>query len=460
MNPEFIRNVWLELTPQRLGLMTGGLALAFLAAALPGGLESGALSVARWLYLIIVVGFGTRSAALAVVGEIRDRTWDLQRLSSLSPAQMMWGKLLGSTVYAWYGGVLCLAVIFVGMAIVRGPFVGGLEAAYYLVIGAIAQASAFLASLIAIQRRQHTARLGAFVYQLVGIAAAALVALVWSYADPVAVLQADRHIDIVEWWGHEFDALPFLLVSLAVFAGWIMLACYREIRVELQVRNGPYAWLAFLAFIGLYVAGFDAWLPRDGFVQTFDQVGLRLALADTTFVVAAYVMVLLEPKDRVHYRWMLERWRAGQLGAAFMSLQAWMMSYIAAFASAVALSIWLHHVAPEAWDKQALIAATLGFLTRDVSIFVLVQTIVGRGRGDLGAIVVLIALYLLLPAIFAGFKLMGLLFIFFPVGSSPIWIGPMAAWVQGFATAALATARVSLGGNSATPRSDPASQKI
>jgi hypothetical protein len=457
VNPEFLRNVWLELTPQRLGLMTGGLALAFLAAALPGGLEEGALSVSRWLYLVIVVVFGTRSAALAVVGEIRDRTWDSQRLSSLTPAQMMWGKLLGSTIYAWYGGVLCLAVIFVGMTIARGPYVGAIEAAYYLVIGAIAQAAAFLASLIAIQRRQQTARLGAFAYQLTGIAAAALVALVWSYADPVAVLQANRRIDVVLWWGREFDALPFLLVSLGIFAGWILLACYREMRIELQLKNGPFVWLAFLAFIALYVAGFDAWLPKDGFVQSFDQVGLRLALADTAFVIATYVMVLLEPKDRVHYRWLLGRWRAGEVGAGFMSLQAWMMSYLAAIGSAVALAIWLNHVTPGAWDKLALIAATLGFLTRDVSIFVLVQTIVGRGRGDLGAIVILTALYLLLPAILAGFKLTSLLFVFYPVASSPIWLGPLVAWAQGLAVAASATARVSLGeiSSAASPKLAP-----
>ena len=30
---------------------------------------------------MIVVVWGTRNAALSVVGEIRDRTWDMQRLS-------------------------------------------------------------------------------------------------------------------------------------------------------------------------------------------------------------------------------------------------------------------------------------------------------------------------------------------------------------------------------------------
>ena len=34
MNPEFLRNVWLEMTPRRMGLMAGLLLLAFLAASL------------------------------------------------------------------------------------------------------------------------------------------------------------------------------------------------------------------------------------------------------------------------------------------------------------------------------------------------------------------------------------------------------------------------------------------
>ena len=52
---------------------------------------------------------------------------------------------------------------------------------------------------------------------------------------------------------------------------------------------------------------------------------------------------------------------------------------------------------------------------------------------------------LLLPAIFAGLKLSGLLFLFYPVPSTLLWLGPAAAWAEGLTIALLATARVSLG---------------
>ena len=78
MNPEFRRNVWLELSPRRLMTMTVVLVLAFFAAALSGN-EWLPPATAVTLYYFIVVFWGSRNAALSVVGEIRDRTWDFQR---------------------------------------------------------------------------------------------------------------------------------------------------------------------------------------------------------------------------------------------------------------------------------------------------------------------------------------------------------------------------------------------
>jgi hypothetical protein len=445
MNPELQRNLWLEFTPQRIALMGGGLALAFFAAALPGGLEYGPSSIAIVLFYLIIVFYGTRAAALAVIGEIRDRTWDSQRLSALSPGAMMWGKLLGSTAYAWFGGLICLAVMLAGLAVHRGLAVAGLEAIYYLALGAIAQASAFLASLIAIHRRQSVSRLNAFVCQLVGIAAAVVVVWVWSIADPVSALVGIPHVDVLLWWGRSLDATWFLLASLALFAAWIVLACYRQMRIELQMKNGPLVWLGFLIFIGAYVAGFDAWLPKTGFAQALDATGARLTLAFATFAILTYLMVLLEPKDRVHYRWLLSRLRAGRIAEWLDGFQAWMTSYAAALLFGFALAIWVSRMTPDGGVDEALSIATLGFLTRDVSIFVLAQMLAGHRRADLGAVTVLVAIYLLIPAILGGLKLSSLWFVFLPKPTDPVWLGPIVAWVEGIVLAVLAFARVSLG---------------
>lgn len=442
MNPEFERNRWLELTPRRILLMVGILALIFFAAALVGNDWTPA-GAASWLYYLIVVVWGSRSAALSVVGEIRDRTWDGQRLSSLGAGTMAWGKLFGATVYNWLGGAICLSLVLVNVAVHQGAATAVIEALYYIGIGVIAQAAALLASLVAIERRQGHSRFEIFIYQMVGVVAALAIYYVWNAADPVAALQARQPaVDFVPWWGMQTDARVFLIASVGVFAGWTLIGCYRAMRVELKMRNGPFVWLAFLVFMGVYVAGFDAWLSPD--MKSWDAVGLRLLLAGTAYSVLTYVMVLLEPKDRVHYRWMQGQLRQGHVANALSGLQAWMMSYAATLIVAVALSLWLVRDIQAALAGQPLVVAAMGFITRDVALFVLMQTLPGKRRGDYAALAILFALYVLAPAILTGLQAHALLFLFYPQLPAPNWIGAIAAWAEGLAVAGLAVGRLAL----------------
>jgi hypothetical protein len=441
MNPEFLRNVWLEMTPRRMGLMAGLLLLAFLAASLNGGAEYGPPAIAPFLYYVIVVVWGSRNAAMGVVGEIRDRTWDMQRLSSLSAATMTWGKLFGSTIYNWFGGAICLAVAFFGQATHEGVLVAVLQLIFYVFIGVIAQAASLLASLIAINRKEAHSRLEIFLYQVIGLCAAVVVYWVWSAANPEdSLVHPQTTTDTIPWWGITFAARPFLLISLAIFAAWTLIGCYREMRLELKMRNGPLVWLVFLAFMGLYVAGFDAWLSQSSDMKLWSAVSLRLALAGTTFAALTYLMVLLEPKDRVHYRWMESQIRAGHIVNAFTGIQAWMMSYAALFITVVLLVLTLFgNPMP-----QAFVLAALGFVTRDVAIFIFMQTLPGRRRGDLAALVILFMLYVLIPLVLGSIGGGGLLFLFFPQPDGAVWLSAIAGWAEGIGVAILALTRLAL----------------
>jgi len=454
MNPEFQRNLWLELSPRRLILMSVLLALAFGASALSAGEGYTVADTARWLYYAIVVGWGTRNAATAVVGEIRDRTWDMQLLSALPPGAMMWGKLFGSTSFNWFGGAICLVVILGDAAAHQGVAAAAIGLVYYLAVGVIAQAAALLASLVAVRRRHAHSRLDVFVYQAVGIAAALAVYWVWSIVDPASALLARKPAtDFIVWWGATLDARGFLIVSLAAFAAWIVSGCYREMRLELKMRNGSAVWLGFLVFIGLYVAGFDAWLEKDKLMAGYDAVALRLLLAMTAYAVLSYLMVILEPKDRVQYRWLGSQLSAAHLGAFFAGLQAWMMAYAAALICAGALIARLELAHPGVQTDAALIAAGIGFLTRDMALFVLMRSRPGR-RGDLATLGILFALYVLAPAILKGLGFANLLLLFFPQPDAPSWVGAGFAWAEGVGVAALAFSRASIRRSSAG-RSEP-----
>ncbi len=345
MNPEFRRNLWLELTPRRMVTAAVLLALAFFATALTSTRDFSLLlplpELAAWIYLAVVVLWGTRNAALSVVGEIRDRTWDGQRLSALTAGEMTWGKLFGATIFNWYVGGICLVVLLAQELAGSGVLAALTDLVYYLEIGIIAQATALLASLIAVRRRQSHSRAEVFIYQLTGLLAALAVHLVWKTATGAA---SGMSLGVppfqIVWWGLTFRRRSSCLRRWRCSPAGSSPAVTAKCALELKMENGPFVWLGFLVFIGLYVAGFDRWLLQSPDMAGWGAVALRLALAASVYVTLTYIMVLLEPKDRVHFRWLGARIGSGRLAHAAGRLQAFMMSYLAAVALTAALLWW------------------------------------------------------------------------------------------------------------------------
>jgi hypothetical protein len=191
-------------------------------------------------------------------------------------------------------------------------------------------------------------------------------------------------------------------------------------------------------------AFFDAWLPQRWASSLRDGVALRLALAAATFATLTYVMVLLEPKDRVLYRWLGAEAGRGRLLAAAGRLQGWMMSYLAAFATVLALIVWVLEHDLQTGPVAALALSALGFVTRDVAIFVLLQVRPGQRRGDCAALVALFSLYVLAPAILQGLGLRPVLVAFYPQAGDPVWLSPALAWAQAVLVAMFAVLRLSI----------------
>lgn len=421
MNPEFVRNLWLEAMPFRLALIAGLLLLAFTAST---AVSLGPQAVALALYWFFVVLWGTRSAALSVVGEIRERTWDSQKLSSIGPVEMVWGKLLGATIHTWFGGLLCLAMILVSAAQAQGAGVALRYGLILLLVGMLAQAVALLSSLMLIRRNTGNWRLDTFLCQVASIlAAAAYYALAHSFSAMAAMPRA------MVWWDRAFSYVPFQTLSLLLAAGWALVGCWRAMRAELRFANGPFVWLAWLLYLFVYQAGFSSLLPQ----RFFETSGLppmlaHLLLGGAALMASAYGMAFLEPKDPVRLRWLGEQLRAGQLWRAFVALDAWMLSYAVTLIVGAGVAVTL--TAPLA----PAVLAMLGFMTRDIAIFVLLRSF-SDGKSDFAALAVLAVLYILLPMIAHGSALTALLL---PTPGSII--SPVSAWAQGFALALWALA--------------------
>jgi hypothetical protein len=170
-------------------------------------------------------------------------------------------------------------------------------------------------------------------------------------------------------------------------------------RLELQVQNRPTVWPVFILFMAAYMAGFQS-LPFLIAVLLFaDALSLRLAEASATLGILTYVAVLFEPKDRVLYRWLGEMLSKGRTAAVMSRLQCWMIAYAAAMISSVALAYHLGTAPTPTLQVLTvpMVVAGMGFLTRDLGVFLFFGLAPGQKRGDMPAVISLALLYLLLP---------------------------------------------------------------
>ncbi len=248
MNPELRRHLWLEFSAHRLIATPVLIALvALLVLALSDGSALKAIAIAGgYGFLVLVMLWGTHNAAESVLEEVRNRTWDTQRMSSIAPWTMTWGKLAGATAFTWYGGAICLALfVFAG--------VGRLDIAVLKTAGVMLAGSLLLHALalnmglIGAPRAVSQRTPGGFVFVL----------LVFTLLFPSIGLVTESK-GLVSWWAWRIPHMDFVLVSLVVFAVWATFGAYRSMCGELQSRTLPWALPAFLAFMALYLAGFLA----------------------------------------------------------------------------------------------------------------------------------------------------------------------------------------------------------
>jgi len=392
MNPELQRYLWLELTPHRL-LVTPLLLLALFALvhllADQGTLRALA-EVSYWVVLAIGVLWGGRVAGEAVSGELAHGTWDQQRLSSLGPWAMTWGKLLGAAVFTWYACAPCIVLIALGARPDAPALDAPGDALLLVTIVLFCHAIGLLGSLhLAARGRIESGRWG-MLLQLAGLALAVPLLLVG-----IAAFGAGWSGE-VRWFGMDVTLRVFVWCSAMAFTAWAVTACYRLMRVELQLRNAPWVWIAFVLFCMGYAAGF-AWSGEPSAVVLIDGARIdaeRLALlsAHASALGLGYLMLLLEAKDPVAWAMLLDAVRRGRIATALEHMPRW--ACVLPLLAAVTLAAWWWDVA-----GRLLCASLLVFFVRDAALVVLLNLGARPARADTAALLYLMVLYVLLPAV-------------------------------------------------------------
>ncbi|MGR8919665.1 MAG: hypothetical protein ACU85V_08600 [Gammaproteobacteria bacterium] len=292
MNPELVRLLWLEVNALRLWVIPAALLATATIMHQYDAPASFARSAAMFAFLAITGLWGARQARSAVVDEVRERTWAIQRMSALDPWTMTWGKLAGAVAMPWYAGAFCLA-IYLGYGAAAAPAELLFTAALASLAALGLQGLALTAALVRVHAERRTRRrlgelalvllLGLLLPKLGSLAAGALAPL-------------GGTADGLVFYGAVYPGRPFALVLATVLVGWVLLAAWRMMSLELDVRSTPWALGLFIVFLAVLFAGLTDGGPTPALPRRLCSEGAFWAC------VLAYVVGFTFARDPMHYR--------------------------------------------------------------------------------------------------------------------------------------------------------------
>jgi hypothetical protein len=429
LNPELLRNLWLQFSIERIvaAPLILGAVFALAAFATDGSWEVVGRAASGG-YVVIAYLWGTRRAVNVLADEIAAGTWDGQRMSSIGPWTMAWGKLVGGTAYVWYCALLCLAVYTAAVVESGGQQELPISLTLKITGALLAQVVALLLTLVLVGKGRRLSRRsvafaqgGALLIGLFGVSSVLLPSLTESFGFGAA--------QAVTWFGAEFSADQFTLLTQVLFLGWAIVAVYRLMAGELQVRQHPWVWLLFSLFLVAYYQGFLILVPAGGSHRQF-LAALLVAIP------LYYIALFAQSNDVIRYRWLFHHLGRGIGRKALSLLPLWVPSFVLAAGLAVVVAMLRRDDLPtfmveepvprllvgEAWSGGIATAiALILFMLRDLGIVLLLNFGKRPKAPDLAAVLYLIVLYGVCGGLFAAAGAGSLLPLFLPgVGSNAV----------------------------------------
>ena len=393
MNPELRRNLWLEFSTHRLVAVPTVIVLIVLL--IMSAADTNADSILKWCagmgYGAMVLLWGTQLAAAGVLEETRARTWDTQRMSSISAWAMTWGKLFGATAFAWYSGAFMI-VIYAVAAWHKGDAHVATSALLMLSCGILAHAVALNASVLA-ARKGITHRGFGFV---VAVLILAIGGKAFNKLDAVVV-----------WWGATWPLIHFLLVASIAFGAWAVLGAYRSMCNELEIRTRPWALPAFLLFSAAFTGGFDV------SSSTLNTVAVSGVIVSLT---ALYLLLVSEQRGVAVWHRINARVRAAHWRRVLEELPLWVVALLMGALFAIVAIVTVVTVAgarPNTLGASMLVLVF--FAARDAAIFQFFTFAQQPRREITAAIFYLALLYGLIPGLFSAAGGVAIAQLFWPI---------------------------------------------
>lgn len=440
-NPEFLRNFWLEITPHRLiatPLILG--AIYYLILFSDDNNESALLSISLWAFVLLTGLWGAFQAENSVVTEIQNKTWPLQRLTSINPWRMVWGKLFGSTLFSWYAGLWSLLVfVLTWLLVPEGAIFSRPDDKWALLSHGIGPAILLTAGLALwfqawgfLMGMYHLQNMASKSKRKSGLGS--IISLIFLPTIIMSTLQPESVSNGLDWYQWEFSQFWFGLASLYIFLGWLMTGIYMQMRRELQVSNPPWVWAAFMVFLLVYVMGFyqGEW---NTLTSESDLWSMRLFSGWILMVSLTYLILCWERADGVDIHRLFYLWNSNRITDALCEIPRWLVGLIVTWATVAGLilvqalyeenfisikALWGIIDQPDSVDVfniYGFVTAMMFFLMRDIALLLYFYFSDKPQRALATAFVYWVVLYLLVPLLLGVMGAEALNPVFLPDGT-------------------------------------------
>lgn len=439
INPELRRNVWLDFTLHRVILTPIIVSILVYISHLSSG-ASGRASTSMFLACFFIFLWGIKNASETVINEINWNTWDFQRQSAISPWSMTFGKLFGSTLFAWYGAIICLLYYITSQYPADNSDALGREILILICGGIFGQALALLASLQVLPqiRREHTHK--TFRYFLLGVFLGSTITSMTLHTNKGTPFD-------ITWFNLSFASDNFMLVSLFLFTAWSIVGLQRSFSTELQYQNLPLAWIGFTLFTMIYFSGLSAFasdlfnLSQAASIRQLDAIqDIEVLLQKAPYYVAffiaqglTYIALFTEPLSTIRYKKILLRASDENPLEAAEQIPLWSISFILMIGAGILsiFQLWiLSSQMTESFSPTILLLTAILFTVRDVLLIHYFNFSANIQRVFGASMIYLFLLYALIPALLSALHLSHLNVMFVPSWGQNTPLALVSVFVQ------------------------------
>ncbi len=417
INPELQRNIWENITPTKLVVMPVLLGLIFMIAG--SATNVGIMSLV--FFYIITVMVGAYVAGEEIPNEIQDKTWDWQRMSTMTPMQMTIGKMFGSTIFQWYGGFICILGFLFSALTIKMNFINLIQFLICMVL--VATFFQSYAMLLGIGTREMPLRFRRFLIIGVLLGLAILLVSVFTIIGVFSYFEKriDKNLDIptVTWFFIKLPILTHFLFALVFLNFWSFAGLYRSFRTEMYYFNGPEFFIIFLIALPFYFSGYLFNFPE---INTSAYLTLLFAGIAVFAYQAAILTALIDKMEIITFRRLFYHLELKNYKKVGYDTPLWLIALVIEIvASLFALLIFtvssreLSKLEPDFPQKILYFLLVINlFAIRDIGIFMFNNFTQGKNAIGL-TLTYLFVLYYILPALIATTGNEQLLPAFYPI---------------------------------------------